>query len=108
MTTTFQPTEEEAKAFASHRRGTLQRRMDPQPWADGRGLWLWRRLDSPREFDVSWVGGMEDNLLDDKCPHAKRGRVFWKNERGLKVRAESVRTEKTPDGWFWVIMWRVA
>jgi len=94
--------------FTRSTRGKIQRRIDPQPWSDGRGLLMWRRVDSPREFDVAWVAGMADDMLDEKCPHAKRGRVFWKSQGGLKVKAESVRAEKTPEGWFWVIMWRVA
>ena len=108
MKTNFEATEEEAKAFTSHQRGTIQRRIDPQPWNDGRGLWMWKRPDSKREFDVAWVDGMADDMMDDACPHARRGRVFWQNERGLKVKATLVRAEKTPEGWFWVIMWRVA
>lgn len=108
MKTNFEATEEEAKAFTRHTRGTLKRRIDPQPWSDGRGLWMWRRLDSKREFDVAWVDGVADDMLDDKCPHAKSGRVFWQNDHGLKVKAESVRAEKTSEGWFWVVMWRVA
>jgi hypothetical protein len=110
MKTSFEATEEEANAFTRYTRGTLQRRIDPQPWSggDGRGLWVWKRPDSKRAFDVAWVEGMADDMMDDACPHAKRGRVFWTSERGLKVKAESVRAEKTPEGWFWVIMWRVA
>lgn len=108
MKTNFYPTEEEEEAFARSTRGTIQRRIEPQPWGDGRGLWMWKRTGSPREFDVGWVDGAVDDLLDDRCPHAKRGRVFWTSEHGLKVRAESVRAEKTQDGWVWVIMWRVA
>lgn len=106
--TEFQPTEEETKAFIRSTRGALQRRIDPQPWSYGSGLWMWRRLDSPREFDVAWVEGAADDMLDEKCPLAKRGRIFWTSERGLKVKAESVRAEKTADGWMWVVMWRVA
>lgn len=108
MTTTFQPTEEESKAFTRYNRGTLKRRIDPQPWTNGDRLWMWKRSQVKREFDVAWVEGMADDMMDDKCTHAKQGRVFWKNDRGLKVKAESVRAEKTSDGWFWVIMWRVA
>lgn len=65
-------------------------------------------MDSPREFDVAWVEGMADDMMDANCPLAKRGRVFWKGDRGVKIKAESVRAEKTPAGWMWVIMWRVA
>jgi len=108
MKQTFEPTEEEARAVTRSTRGTIQRRIDPQPWSDGAGMWMWRRIDSPREFDVAWMEGMADDMLDEKCPHAKRGRVFWTSDRGLKIKAESVRAEKTEDGWFWVIMWRVA
>lgn len=104
----FVATEEEATTFLRSTRGLIQRRIDPQPWSDGRGLWMWRRVDSPRDFDVAWVAGMADNLLDSKCPIAKRGQIFWTSERGLKVKAEAVRTEKTPDGWMWVVLWRVA
>lgn len=108
MKTKFGATEEEAKAFTRHTRGTLQRRIDPQPWSKGSGMWMWKRPGSKREFDVAWVEGMADDMMDDACPLARRGRVFWQNDRGLKVRAESVRAEKTADGWMWVIMWRVA
>lgn len=108
MTTTFQPTEDEAKSFTRHTRGTIQRRIEPQPWNNGDGLWMWKRQESPREFDVAWVEGMADDMMDEKCHHAKRGRMLWTSEYGLKVKAESVRAEQTPEGWVWVIMWRVA
>lgn len=108
MKPTFEPTEEEAKTFTRTSRGTIQRRIEPQPWSNGDDLWMWRRHDSLREFDVGWVAGRADDMMDEKCPLAKRGRVFWRNDRGLQVKAESVRAEKTAAGWFWVIMWRVA
>jgi hypothetical protein len=108
MKTTFEPTDDEAKSFMRSTRGTLQRPIDPQPWSNGSGMWMWKRPASAREFDVAWVEGMADDMLDEKCPHAKRGRIFWASDRGLKVKAESVRADKTPEGWMWVIMWRVA
>lgn len=108
MKTNFQPTEEEEKSFMRQTRGAIQRRIEPQPWDDGSGLWKWKTVDSPREFDVAWVEGMADDMLDAHCPHAKRGRVLWTNERGEKVKATDVRAERLADGWFWVIMWRAA
>lgn len=108
MATHFEPTEEEAKSFTRQQRGTIQRRIDPQPWSDGRDMWMWKRPGSQREFDVAWVERMADDLMDSACPLAKSGRVFWKNDRGLKVKAESVRAERMTEGWVWVIMWRVA
>jgi hypothetical protein len=108
MATNFEPTEDELKAFMRSARGTIRRRIDPQPWPDGDRMWMWKRPDSPREFDVAWVERFADDFMDDACPLAKRGRVFWKNERGLKIKAESVRAENMADGWQWVIMWRVA
>lgn len=108
MATNFEPTEEEAKSFMRQQRGTIRRRIDPQPWSNGPNLWMWKRPTSPREFDVAWVERMADDLMDSACPHAKSGRMLWKNALGLKVKAESVRAEQTPEGWMWVIMWRVA
>lgn len=108
MKTNFEPTEEEIESFMRSTRGMIQRRIDPQPWSNGSGLWMWKRSSSPREFDVAWVEGMADDMMDEKCPHAKRGRIFWSSDRGLKIKAESVRAEQTPEGWMWVIMWRVA
>jgi hypothetical protein len=104
----FQPTEDEVKAFERTHRGTINRRIEPQPWSNGAGLWMWRHIDSPREWDVAWVDGMADDMLDVHCPFAKGGRVFWASPRGLKAKAESVRAEKTADGWMWVVMWRAA
>ena len=110
MKTNFQPTDEEAKELLRYTRGVIKRCIDPQPWSTGEGMWMWRRVGSPREFDVAWAEGMADDMMDEKCPYAKRGRVFWTSEAGkkviAKVKAESVRAEKTPEGWFWVIMWR--
>jgi hypothetical protein len=108
MKTTFHPTEEEASEFKRHARGTIQRRIEPQPWSKGDRMWMWRRPDSKREFDVAWVEGMADDMMDDACPHAKRGRVLWVSDGGIKIKAESVRAERLEQEWFWVILWRVA
>ena len=109
MKTTFHPTEEEAREFKRYKRGTIQRRIEPQPWKWGPDgdLWAWKRPESKRKVDVAWVDGVSDDMLDAHCPHATRG-MFWTSDRGLKIRAESVRAERLEDGWFWVILWRVA
>lgn len=110
MKTAFQPTEDERRGFIGHTRGRVERRIVPQPWTwrpDG-DLWAWKSPGSKREVDVAWVAGAADAMLDAHCPHAKRGRILWKSESGLKIKAESVRAERLSNGWFWVIMWRVA
>lgn len=106
----FVPTDDEAKTLDGQSRGELRRRIEPQPWAfnGDSTLMAWRAPSSEREFDVAWVVGQADDMMDDHCPITKRGRTFHTTPRGAKIRAIDVRASQGPSGWEWVVMWRQA